>query len=319
MATTTDSDAPGYDIVGDVHGHADALTDLLAAMGYVERDGVWAHRERQAIFVGDLIDRGPQEAEVVDVVRAMVEAGSAQIVLGNHEFNAVAFATPDGTGDYLRPHSEKNIGQHVEFLDAVGFDTPRHREMIEWFMTIPLWLDLGELRVVHACWSNAHIDHLRPLVGPGDTLTHDLVVAASTKGDPSYDAIETILKGPEIPLGGPRYTDKDGIVRTKARIAWWDKSATTVASASLIPTGSTMVDERGEPAELPDDPIADTDLVRYDDDVPVFFGHYWWSAKRGITSDRALCLDFSVAKGGELVAYRWDGERRLSQDKIVRS
>ncbi len=49
-------------------------------------------------------------------------------------------------------------------------------------MTIPLWLDLGGLRVVHACWSSDHIDYLRPLVGEHDTLTEELVVTASTKG-----------------------------------------------------------------------------------------------------------------------------------------
>ena len=169
----TDAAAPmtGYDVIGDVHGHAEALTDLLRTMDYVERDGVWAHDERQAIFVGDLIDRGPEQIESVRIAQTMVEAGSAQIVLGNHEFNAVAYATPDGQGDYLRPHigeddrCRKNREQHEKFIGEVGFDTRKHNDMIKWFKTIPLWLDLGGLRVVHACWSSDHIDYLRPLVG----------------------------------------------------------------------------------------------------------------------------------------------------------
>ena len=49
-------------------------------------------------------------------------------------------------------------------------------------MTIPLWLDLGGLRVVHACWSSKHIDYLQRLVGENDTLTEELGVEASTKG-----------------------------------------------------------------------------------------------------------------------------------------
>src|SRR6056297_972576 len=129
----------GYDVIGDVHGHADALVDLLSAMDYVERDGVWAHPWRRAVFVGDLIDRGPKQIESVRIVRAMVEAGKAQIVLGNHEFNAVAYASPDGQGNHLRRHTEKNYDQHKKFLEQVRFDSPVHREMIEWFMTIPLW------------------------------------------------------------------------------------------------------------------------------------------------------------------------------------
>ncbi len=82
-----------YDVIGDMHGHADKLTALLRKMDYSEHDGVWRHPTRQAIFVGDLIDRGPQQLETVDIVRRMVDAGTAQVVLGNHEFNAVAYAT----------------------------------------------------------------------------------------------------------------------------------------------------------------------------------------------------------------------------------
>jgi len=309
----------GYDVIGDVHGHADPLTALLATMDYVERDGVWTHDERQAIFVGDLIDRGPKQIESVRIARAMVEAGSAQIVLGNHEFNAVAFATPDGNGDHLRPHSEKNKKQHAEFIEAVGFGTDVHCEMIEWFMTIPLWLDLGGLRVVHACWSSDHIDHLRPVVGENDNLTDELVVTASTKEHASYDAIETVLKGPEVGLDGLHYRDKDGHVRDRARIAWWDGSATSLAMAAMIPGGSTIHDTNCQPASLPDTPIADEDLIRLGSGAPVVFGHYWWSGDRGITSDRAVCVDFSIAKEGELVAYRWDGEAMLSEDKIARA
>ena len=315
----------GYDVIGDVHGHADALTDLLTEMDYVERDGVWAHCERQAIFVGDLIDRGPKQVESVRIARSMVEAGSAQIVLGNHEFNAVAYATPDGQGDFLRPHveendrSRKNREQHKEFIGEVGFGTQEHGEMIQWFRTIPLWLDLGGLRVVHACWSSDDIEYLRPLVGANNNLTDELVVTSSNSEHPSYAAVETILKGPEIPLGDLHYHDKDNHFRDKARIRWWDESATSLSTAAMIPGGTIILDADGEPASLPDEPIAEEHRFQFDSHVPVIFGHYWWSAKQGITSDRALCVDFSIAKQGELVAYRWDGEQALSEDKIARA
>ena len=315
----------GYDVIGDVHGHADALIELLRTMDYVESDGVWAHHERQAIFVGDLIDRGPKQIDSVRIARAMVESGSAQIVLGNHEFNAVAYATPDGEGDYLRPHigeddrCRKNREQHEEFIGEVGFGTRGHSDMIEWFKTIPLWLDLGGLRVVHACWSSDYIDYLRPLVGENDNLTEELVVTSSTKGHPSYDAVETILKGPEIPLGDLHYHDKDGHPRDRARIAWWDESVTSLSTAAMIPGGTDIRNASCLPTSLPDRRLADHERFAYESDVPVIFGHYWWTAERGITSDRALCIDFSIAKEGELVAYRWDGETTLSEARIVRA
>jgi hypothetical protein len=50
----------------------------------------------------------------------------------------------------------------------------------------------------------------------------------------------------------------------------------------------------------------------------VFLGHYWLSAERPtILADNVACLDFSVAKGGFLCAYRWDGEQQLSNDSFV--
>ena len=83
-----------FDLIGDVHGHATPLKNLLHKLGYQEIDGVWRHPDRQVVFLGDLIDRGPEQVETVKVVRRMVEAGTALVVMGNHEFNAVSWATP---------------------------------------------------------------------------------------------------------------------------------------------------------------------------------------------------------------------------------
>ena len=75
----------GYDLIGDIHGHADELKRLLSELGYQKRLGVWRHTSRRAVFVGDLIDRGPQQREVINVVRSMVEGDAALICMGNHE------------------------------------------------------------------------------------------------------------------------------------------------------------------------------------------------------------------------------------------
>ena len=207
----------GFDVIGDVHGHAHRLQHLLARMGYTERHGVWAHSNRTAVFLGDLIDRGPGQLDTLQTVRAMVETGSAQIVLGNHEFNAVAYATHDPErDDYCRSHNDKHTSQHEAFLADVIFGSSLHRSIIDWFTTIPLWLDLGGLRVVHACWSADHIEHLEAQTGPGNTLTEQTVIDATTKGTPTHEAVETVLKGPEGHLDGVRYLDKDGHPRDHA-------------------------------------------------------------------------------------------------------
>ncbi len=89
-----------FDIIGDVHGCCDELEQLLQQLGYQIGDRtngdsqassfwdfpVYAHPEgRQALFLGDLVDRGPRILDAVKLVHNMVEAGSALCIVGNHE------------------------------------------------------------------------------------------------------------------------------------------------------------------------------------------------------------------------------------------
>lgn len=83
-----------FDIVGDVHGCCDELEELLGQLGYSKVDSddqsVYAHPEgRKAIFVGDLVDRGPRILDTIYLVRAMVKAGEAWCVPGNHDMKLV--------------------------------------------------------------------------------------------------------------------------------------------------------------------------------------------------------------------------------------
>jgi protein phosphatase len=80
-----------FDVIGDVHGCGDELDALLDTLGYLPgEDGVRRHPEgRKAVFVGDLVDRGPRIVHVLHTVMAMVEAGSALAVPGNHDIKLV--------------------------------------------------------------------------------------------------------------------------------------------------------------------------------------------------------------------------------------
>ena len=92
-------------MIGDVHGQADKLRALLIKLGYVRKRGAYRHAERTAIFVDDLIDRGPKICEVLEIVRGMVDGGTALAVIGNHELNAIHFHSRDDAGHPLRPHA----------------------------------------------------------------------------------------------------------------------------------------------------------------------------------------------------------------------
>jgi hypothetical protein len=183
----------------------------------------------------------------------MMEAGSAYCVMGNHEFNAIAWATPDpdDPGEFLRPHGRPgNKEQHQAFLsEAEG--TPKHGELIAWFKTLPLWLDLGGLRIVHACWHEASMDQLLPLMGRNQTLTDELIVLGSRKDHWAYKAIETICKGPEVELPpGISIKDKEGKVRTEVRVRWWQEDLSTYRKAAIGPPGEIeMIPDVPMPAE----------------------------------------------------------------------
>jgi protein phosphatase len=76
-----------FDIIGDVHGCCDELEQLLAQLGYARNGaGIYQPRDgRKAVFVGDLVDRGPKIPHAVRLVKEMVDAGYALCVPGNHD------------------------------------------------------------------------------------------------------------------------------------------------------------------------------------------------------------------------------------------
>ncbi len=303
----------GYDIIGDIHGHADKLTALLRKLGYRHHSGAWRHPDRSAIFVGDLIDRGPGQLETIRIVREMLDAGTAQAVMGNHEFNAIAWYTPDPDcdGAHLRRRDPENRKQHQAFLDETESDPRLHTELVRWFLTLPLWLDLPGLRVVHACWHPGYMAELELHLRPGRMLDPALVVAGSRAGSMEFRTIEGLTKGLEIALPpGHDFHDKGGKRRDHVRVRWWDAAADTYRKAGIL--GSAAKEEA-----LPDLPIPESARLGYADEKPVFFGHYWRTGNPELLSRHVACVDYSAGVGGPLVAYRWEGESLLQAQNFV--
>jgi|ERR1039458_9186214 hypothetical protein len=315
-----------YDIVGDVHGYADKLEGLLKVLGYKEHHGAFRCADRQMIFVGDLIDRGPQQADTVRLVRSMVDVGTAQIVMGNHEFNAISYATenPERPGDFMRSHEgEKGLTHqqdHKEFLEEFEFGSARHREVLSWFRTMPLWLSLDGIRIVHACWHEPSLHALRQALAASSGLSDHFIIEASTKGSPAHGLIESTLKGPELRLadyGAPPFRDKGMRLRYDARIRWWDDRATTLQEVAEIQPEALGEDMEPYP-ELPMTPCDKGEALRYDDVEPVFFGHYWRSGSPTLAGTRTICVDYSAgAKAEPLVAYRYEGPGDLSDKNFA--
>jgi diadenosine tetraphosphatase ApaH/serine/threonine PP2A family protein phosphatase len=302
-----------YDLIGDIHGHAEELTSLLDAMGYRQRRGVFTHDERKVIFLGDFIDRGPQIRQVLEIVQPMVEAGAALAVMGNHELNALAFHTEDADieGEYLRRRTPNNVRQHQQTVAQL---TPRQLEShLDWFRTLPMWLDLEGVRVVHACWDDQAIATIANALKQHSGLTRPLLHLMFQPAHPLFAAVEAILKGREAPLpAGEFFLDKDGHRRTDTRVRWY-----------LPPHGHTyrtyaLTDTIEIDREL-DRSVIEAAVPYPADAKPVFLGHYWLPDKQpAILAPNVACLDFSVAKGGFLCAYRWNGEQVLNDAGFFR-
>ena len=110
-----------YDIIGDIHGHSDQLEILLQKLGYDLKGGVYQHQEdRQVIFLGDFIDRGPKIRQTLHIAKNMCDFGSAQAIMGNHEFNAITFHTKNkkdgGFSESIITRKFTNIIQHLNSL-----------------------------------------------------------------------------------------------------------------------------------------------------------------------------------------------------------
>ena len=268
------------------------------------------------VFLGDYIDRGPKIRETLQTVRAMVEDGDAFAIMGNHEFNAIAWATPSPRGHeskYLRHHGSKNRGHHSATLSQFDGLESEWRNWLGWFKKLPMWLDLGGVRAVHACWDETSM----ALLSGGCLTETTFLEACAIKGTPEYNAVETILKGPEVDLPhGVSFQDKQSVERTRIRSRWWQLAnhsdhAMTFEDIAM-PPGSAPCTTKVKSSWL-------ECIPNYTDTVPVFFGHYWLppSFPKCPLGEHIGCLDFSAGIDGPLVAYRWNGEQVLDKSQMV--
>lgn len=299
------------DLIGDIHGHADKLKELLQKLGYTKRKGAYFHPNKKVLFVGDYIDRGPKIKETLEIVRAMVDNENAIALMGNHEYNALCFHFQETQGGHLRKHLIKNIIQHYETLKQFQNKQKEYEACIDWFKTLPLFYETDAFRAVHACWDHNSIEYLKNNL-KNNRLTDELIFESVKQGTALNIAIDQTLKGKEMTMPpGFSFTDKDGTERTAFRTKWWENpSEMTYKSISVEPIEN-----------LPDQPIEISAIKSADyyppGDKKVFFGHYWLQGEPSLYKDNICCLDYSIAKGGKLVAYQLDDEKKLEQNKLL--
>ncbi len=123
-------------VIGDVHGHFQGLKHLISFLDLREQDDVY--------FLGDLVDRGPQSAQVVEFVRTH----QYPCLMGNHEQMMLA-ALSSSDSDYfvmegwLSAGGRTTLNSYRNLEDQLQLD-------LKWMTTLPTFIDLGDLWLVHA-------------------------------------------------------------------------------------------------------------------------------------------------------------------------
>lgn len=291
------------DIIGDIHGEIDALKKLLDTLGYNE-DGYHPYG-RKLIFVGDLVDRGPNSVAVVNLIKNIIIHGNGQCILGNHELNIMAGLEREGNGWFFgSPHDDD-----TKPFNSVFATEDEKEDILLFFKSLPIALESNRLRIVHACWDKYAIEQLanetcRDLITlfnhyeavTDHYLLHTGILYKYAEEQSLYadelkdrsvtfpflpytakhgiaakmfNHIKTVTSGPEKIIDEPYFAG--GKWRMLDRESWWDN---------------------------------------YSDDIPVVIGHYWRKLDKndyGLFKDikptewfgakkNIFCVDYSVGR-----------------------
>jgi len=175
MWTDKRDDAGPFDIIGDVHGCAEELRCLLGRLGYVvtgtgESVAVAAPHGHKLVFVGDLVDRGPDTPGVLRLAMAAVGAGIGYVVQGNHDQKLLRWM--DGR------KVATNHGLQAS-IDQLGAETAAFREQAKVFLgdlRSHYWLDGGRLAVAHAGLKEE-------MIGRGSSEVRSFALYGETSGE----------------------------------------------------------------------------------------------------------------------------------------
>jgi len=287
------------DIVGDVHGEIDALDALLSALGYTP-DG--RHPQaRRLVFVGDLVDRGPDSPAVLERVLALVAAGRAQCLLGNHELNLLRNVEKHGNGWWVTP--DKPMEHPARPLSPA--DKPRYAAFLQ---TLPLILERPDLRVVHACWYPDAVAAIRAADGEG-TGALDLFTRFQAELRERWQASGLWTEyAAEWRQFGRALKSRDWDAVRLDAMATVDSQNQMANPVAVLTSGA----ERPAPRPLWAGGRwrmveRETWWDHYDGEIPVVIGHYW---RRYSETSKTLMDEYGPDVFAGVEPHHWMGQRR---------
>ncbi|SON53095.1 metallophosphoesterase [Vibrio tapetis] len=297
--------------IGDVHGRVDKLNALLEQECFIEHELVDEDEKSdfytsRVVFVGDLIDNShghnADHITTLERVKYLMDKGVAHCVMGNHELNAIGWLLKNDQGQPLRKHSDKNRKQHALFLEQLGENSELHHQWVNWFKTLPIFIDFGSITAIHACWKSSIIEKLKPYLNSDNSLKSEYWHNAFDEQHELLELLEVALKGPEYELPASySFKDKTGFERRNIRAKWWMEDATTYADVAQVPAS--------EVENIPEITLAESARIE-PLDKPVIVGHYTLFGVPKLQSSKVACVDYNGARDSNpLVGYRFELQR----------
>lgn len=315
------------DIIGDIHGEIDALEALLEHLGY---SPLGNHpKGRIPVFVGDLVDRGPDSHGVVRRVQELVENHQAQVILGNHELNLLTDDIKDGSGWFFDDRYEQDQKNYAPFTRT---PVDERKDIREFLNSLPIALVTNNLRIVHAAWTDKAIESIRsiPLGQVADAFKEwDYKAQRTAEASGLYEAYlaekQHWAKALEDDRQPPPFLEK---------IAQYEATQQMVNPFKVLTSG---VEQRAGAPFYAGGRWRFSDRVNWWDDYQgvenVVIGHYWRLYRQPITPasprytqlfksipstawygqhNKVFCVDYSVGA-------RWrdrQAKRPISQSKF---
>lgn len=300
-----------YYIIGDIHGQYDRLLRRLKSIGLVFTGNDITFTNGKLIFLGDLVDRGPDSRKVVELVKKLHEAGVAEVILGNHEFNFIGYLTKRDKKSFLRRHTRKNTRQHRTTIKSYKGHSHQLNEHLAWFRTLPVYFENDHVRAVHACWDKQWIEWLKQK-HPAGFMDEKFFRNSYESNKKSFWCIERLLKGPELNLlGGEKVIDSDGNQRSGIRYKWWQKN-----EGKSLKEVSTKWSSGWKNQAFSFD-MVQKDLAYAKKEKPLFIGHYNFTHQPEFNNKNFACLDCSDKEGNRVLVYRHEAGKKLSEKHLI--